>query len=57
MAKTEIYYTDPKHPKYGTSEVIEHPDVPDVILKPQEPTKAELLAKVEELLTAVQALK
>ena len=36
-------------------------EITDVILtppeKPPEPTKAELLAKVEELLTAVQALK
>lgn len=42
-------------PTFGTVEEIVEPDPPP-IEEPPAPTKAELLAKVQELLTAIEAL-
>lgn len=43
------------NPAFGKTTVIDHPD-PPIAPTPPEPSKAELMAKIQELLDAVQVL-
>jgi hypothetical protein len=53
--KEVIYYNDPSDPRFGTTEEVEHPD-PPFVPPPASPSKADLLAQIQALLIAVQAL-
>lgn len=53
--KEIITHTDPDDPLFGTTDEIDHPDPPAPAPDPV-PTKADLLAQIQALLDAVNAM-